>query len=47
MLGKTVKVEKYSPYLDDDEDLKTIELSGIPKDLSKDIATLKLKKECM
>ena len=43
MLGKTVEVEKYTPYLQDDEGLKFVQLRRIPKELSKDIATMKLK----
>lgn len=40
----TLDVEKYVPYLEDGELLKSIELTGVPADLSKEVATMKIKK---
>ena len=35
MLGTTVEVERYEPYLDKNESLKCIEIGGIQNDLVK------------
>ena len=43
MLGTTVNVEQYEPYLDKDETLKCIEIGGIQAELVKEIAEMKLK----
>ena len=43
MQGGSVEVERYTPYLDNDESVESIHLHGIPKPLAEDIATLKLK----
>lgn len=43
MLGTTVKVEMYDPYLDKGESLKSVELTGIKRDLIDEIADMKLK----
>ena len=43
MLGTTVTVERYEPYLDKDETLKSIEIGGIEANLVQEIADMKLK----
>ena len=42
MLGTTVEVERYEPYLDKNESLKCIEIGGIQSDLVREIADMKL-----
>ena len=42
MLGTTVEVETYKPYLDENESLKSIEIEGIKRDLVEEIANIKL-----
>ena len=42
MLGVTVEVEAYVPYLEHDDILKSINLSGLPHELVKDIAEVTL-----
>ena len=44
MLGTTVDVEMYQSYLEDDEILKSFLVTGLPKDLSDDIASLHINK---
>lgn len=43
MQGTTVEVEMYTPYLESDESLQSIDIFGIPKQLIKDIAEMKVK----
>ena len=42
MLGTTVRVEQYEPYLEKDETLKCIEIGGILTNLAKEIADMRL-----
>lgn len=42
MLGVTVDVDIYIPYLDDEEMLKSIDLRGLPRALVKEISAIKL-----
>lgn len=41
MLGTKVEVEVHTPYLEDGESLKSIEISGIQDEITKDLAKLK------
>ena len=43
MLGRTVDVEAYRPYLERDEPLKSVELTELPRALVEEIAELTVK----